>query len=478
MSMDIPVGLSYNDVLLVPGYSKVLPNEILTEVTLAKKIPLKIPVLSAAMDTITDARLASALAAEGGAGVIHRNFSIKEQARQVSQVKESLSWIIHRPITISPMHTANEAYQTMEHNNISGLPVVQEKKLVGIVTRKDLVLSAKLDAPVSDIMNSDPVCYIGQTPSVESIMNLFQRHRVRRVMLVDNDKKLLGLVTLNNFYSRQSRNNEKKAAVDAMGRLIVGAAVSPHGLKERSEALIQAGSDFLVIDTAHGYSANVITAIKNIKTWYADIPLIAGNVATAEATKALIEAGADVVKVGMGPGSICTTRIVSGMGMPQFTAVMECAKVAQEMGSAIIADGGIESSGDITKAIGAGASSVMIGGMFAGLEETPGKQHMFSGRMYKLYRGMGSVGAISAGSGDRYQFSVGERIVPEGVESRVPYKGQLKPYLYQLITGLKKGMGYCGCKSIEELMNYKKFIRITHAGVLESHVHGVEIIDE
>ncbi len=475
--MDIPVGLSYNDVLLVPGYSEVLPSDIVTEVRLAGTIPLKIPVLSAAMDTITDARLASALAIEGGVGVIHRNLPVAEQARQVAQVKESLSWVIHKPVVIGADDTAREAYQTMEHKNIDGLPVVRGQRLVGVVTRKDLVLNTKFDAPVRDIMNDKPVCYVGNNPSIEDMMGIFQKHRVGRVMLVDDEQTLLGLVTLNDFYSKQSGNSFENAALDSMGRLVVGAALSPHGLKDRSEALVNAGADFLVLDTAHGHSANVIAAVRDLKTWYADVPVVAGNVATAEATKALIEAGADVVKVGMGPGSICTTRVVSGMGMPQFSAVVECARMARDMGSSIIADGGVEYSGDITKAIGAGASAVMLGSMFAGLEETPGKQHMFSGRMYKLYRGMGSVGAISAGSGDRYQFSVGERIVPEGVESRVPYKGQLKPYLYQLITGLKKGMGYCGCKSIEELMSYQKFIRVTHAGIVESRVHGVEMID-
>ena len=477
--MDIPLGLSYNDVLLTSGYSEILPDEIKTQVLLADKISLNIPILSAAMDTITDARLAAALAIEGGAGVIHRNFSVEEQARQVSQVKESLSWFIHNPITISKEVTVREAYKIMQDNHITGLPVVANKKLVGIVTKKDLVLNnrEKFADKVSSVMSKNPVSYVGANPTTSQIMNIFKKHRVGRVAVVDSKKNLLGLITLNDFYSKQDKNGAENAALDNAGRLIVGAAVSPHGLKTRTDAVVSAGADFLVLDSAHGNSLNVLSAIKKIKNWYPDIPLVGGNVASGSATKMLIEAGADIVKVGMGPGSICTTRVVTGIGMPQFTAVKECAEVAQSMGKQIIADGGIQFSGDITKAIGIGASCVMLGSMFAGLEETPGKQHMFLGKMYKFYRGMGSVSAIEEGSGDRYQFSVGERIVAEGVEARVPYKGNLSPYLYQLVTGLKKGMAYCGCRTIQELMEYKKFIRITNAGFIESHVHGVERID-
>lgn len=475
---DISLGLSYDDVLLVPGYSEILPNEINTHVKLAGKISLKIPILSAAMDTVTDARLASALAVQGGAGVIHRNFSVEEQARQVAQVKEALSWIIHRPITITSSRTVREAYRAMEDNNINALPIVDEQKLVGIVTRKDLVLTSKLDSPVENVMNKNPICYEGTEPSVEDMMQMFREHRVGRIMLVDEKKNLVGLVTLNDFYSKQSGNGTENAAVDSKGRLVVGAAVSPHGLDERSKQLVKAGADFLVVDSAHGHSRNVIEAVRKLKEAYPKVPVVGGNVATVEATKALIKAGADVIKVGMGPGSICTTRIVSGMGMPQFTAVAQCAAEAAAHGAQVIADGGIRFSGDIAKAIGAGAVCVMLGSMFAGLDETPGKQHMFAGRMYKLYRGMGSSSAIAEGSGDRYQFSVGERIVAEGVEARVPYKGPLQPYLYQLVTGLKKGMGYCGCKTIPDLMQYGKFTRVTNAGIIESRVHDVEAIDD
>lgn len=467
--------LSYDDVLLLPSYSDALPYEIDTSIELAPNLKLHIPILSAAMDTVTESHMAAAIALNGGAGVIHRNLSVADQVRAVAHVKESLSWIIYNPITINTKETVGQARNIMETRSIGGLPIVENDILRGIITKRDLIVAQDASQQVQDLMIPNPVCYEGENPSFDEMQDLFHKSRVGRIPLVDKNNRLIGLVCINDFHKKQL-DNYPNPAIDKDGKLIVGAAVSPHGYLERTEAMINAGVNFIVVDTAHGDSLNVINTVKDLRKTYPDLVIVGGNVATAEGTEHLIKAGADLVKVGMGPGAICTTRVVSGMGVPQFTAVKNCAEQAEKMGKKVIADGGIRTSGDITKAIGIGACMVMLGNMLSGLEETPGKFFNSGGKLYKIYRGMGSVGAIAEGSGDRYQFSTGESIVPEGVESRVPYKGELRPYLYQLVTGLKKGMGYCGCKTLKDLMTYKKFIRITHAGIIESRVHDVDEI--
>lgn len=464
--------LSYDDVLLLPSYSDILPQDIDTSITIANGIKLNIPIMSAAMDTVTESHMAAAMALNGGAGVIHRNLSVSAQVREIAHVKESLSWIIRNPITSSPRDSIRSVRNIMEERSIGGVPLVEDGILQGLVTSRDLVLGKNNDDPVSVVMIKNPVCYLGIDPSYQEISEIFRTSRVGRIPLVDKDHTLLGMVCLNDFTKKQLGNYEH-ASVDSEGKLIVGAAISPQGYLERTQAMLDVGVNFVVVDSAHGDSKNVIDTISDLRSTFPDLVIVGGNVATAEGTERLIKAGADIVKVGMGPGSICTTRIVSGMGVPQFTAVNNCVEQAAKLGKYVIADGGIRYSGDITKAIGIGACCVMLGSMFGGLEETPGKHFNYGGKLYKLYRGMGSIGAIVDGSGDRYQFSTGETIVPEGIESRVPYKGDLRPFLYQLLVGLKKGMGYCGCNTLSELMQYKKFVKITHAGMIESNVHDV-----
>ncbi|NCN06015.1 MAG: IMP dehydrogenase [Spirochaetales bacterium] len=472
--MELLESLSYDDVLLQPGYSEVLPGETDLRTTLFPGVTLNVPILSAAMDTVTEERLAIALALEGGVGVIHRNLNVEQQADQVAKVKRYLNWVIESPITVSPSVTVEEVWGIMNRQGFSGLPVIEnDGTLVGIITSRDLRFCRDYSKKVSDIMTSGPIAVSGE-PTLEKAQQLFDDHKIEKLPVVDENKKLTGLITVKDM---EKHRNHPRAAVDKNGRLLVGAAVGPSDLQKRLDLLVRAKADFLVIDSAHGTSKNVLSAIGYIKENY-DIPVVGGNVATREGAKLLIEAGADAIKVGVGPGSICTTRIVAGIGVPQFSAVLWAAEEAAKAGIPVIADGGIKYSGDLVKAIGAGASAVMIGGLFAGLKESPGREVIYEGRIFKTYRGMGSLGAIKSGSGDRYQIAENEDPVPEGVEGRVPYKGELRPYLHQLITGLRKGMGYTGCKTIGELRRYQKFIKITSAGLRESHVHDVSITQE
>jgi len=467
-------GLSFDDVLLLPGYSEILPRDCSIQTVLCDGINLNIPVISAAMDTVTEEKLAIAIALEGGAGVIHRNLSPEEQERQVSNVKRFLNWIIESPITVRHDAYVRDVRELVRKFGVSGLPVVDNDGILkGIITNRDLRFCRDDSFPVTSVMTEEPVVVKGE-PTVDKAREKFYEYRIEKLPVVDNEGKLTGLITVTDM---EKHENFPNAATDKAGRLIVGAAISPQDYKTRLPLLKKARVDFVVLDTAHGDSKNVMDAIRQIKKDYS-IPIIGGNVASKEGTRRLIEAGVDAVKTGIGPGSICTTRIVAGIGVPQFTAVLECAEEAAKSNIPVIADGGIKFSGDITKAIGAGASVVMIGNLFAGLKEAPGSEIIFDGRIYKEYRGMGSMGAISDGAGDRYQIGKDEEPVPEGIEGRVPYKGELRVYMNQLIAGLRKGMGYCGCRNIAELKQYRKFVKITAAGLRESHPHDITITQE
>jgi IMP dehydrogenase len=467
-------GLSYDDILLLPGYSEILPKDCDVKTVLCKGINLNVPVLSAAMDTVTEEKLAIAIALEGGAGVIHRNLSPEEQARQTTNVKRYLNWIIDAPITVPNDAHVRDVRDIKKKYGISGLPVVNNRgKLLGIITNRDLRFCRDDSLPVTDVMTKELVVVKG-APTAEEASEKFFENRIEKLPVVDNEGRITGLITVTDM---EKNENFPNAAVDKSGRLIVGAAISPQDYKARLPLLLKAKVDFVVIDTAHGDSKNVMEAVRQIKKEY-DIPVIGGNVASKEGTRRLIEAGADAVKTGIGPGSICTTRIIAGIGVPQFTAVLDCAEEASKSNIPVIADGGIKYSGDITKAIGAGANVVMIGNLFAGLRESPGSEIIFDGRIYKEYRGMGSIGAIANGAGDRYQMGKDEEPVPEGIEGRVPYKGELRGYMNQLIAGLRKGMGYCGCRNIAELKQYRKFVKITSAGLRESHTHDVTVTQE
>ena len=467
-------GLSYDDILLLPGYSEILPKDCNIQTTLCDGIKLNVPIISAAMDTVTEEKLAIAIALEGGAGVIHRNLNPEEQARQVANVKRFLNWIIESPITVPQNAYVRDVRILIQTFGVSGLPVVDsEGKLKGIITNRDLRFCRDDSLPVNDVMTHDVVVVKGE-PTVDKARDKFFEHRIEKLPVVDNENRLTGLITVTDMEKNESFPN---AAVDKSGRLIVGAAISPQDYEVRLPLLKKAKVDFVVIDTAHGDSKNVMEAVRQIKKNY-NVPVIGGNVATKEGTKRLIEAGVDAVKAGIGPGSICTTRVVAGIGVPQFTAVLDCAEEASKSKIPVIADGGIKFSGDITKAIGAGASVVMIGNLFAGLKEAPGSEIIYDGRIYKEYRGMGSMGAIKDGAGDRYQITKDEEPVPEGIEGRVPYKGELRFFLNQLVGGLRKGMGYCGCQNISALHDYRKFVKITAAGHRESHSHDVQITQE
>jgi len=467
-------GLSYDDVLLLPGYSEILPRDCNIKTVLCDGINLNVPVISAAMDTVTEEKLAIAIALEGGAGVIHRNLKPEEQARQVANVKRFLNWIIDSPVTVPEDAYIRDVKELIIKFGVSGLPVVDnDGKVIGIITNRDLRFCGEDSLPVVDVMTKKVIKVQGE-PTVEEAREKFDRYRIEKLPVVDNEGRLTGLITVTDM---EKHKNFPNAATDKTGKLIVGAAISPQDYMTRLPLLKKAKVDFVVLDTAHGDSKNVMEAISQIKKDYT-IPVIGGNVASKEGTKRLIEAGADAVKVGIGPGSICTTRIVAGIGVPQFTAILDCAEEAAKSNIPVIADGGIKFSGDITKAIGAGASVVMIGNLFAGLKEAPGSEIIFDGRIYKEYRGMGSMGAISDGAGDRYQIGKDEEPVPEGIEGRVPYKGELRTYMNQLVAGLRKGMGYCGCRSIAELKQYRKFVKITGAGLRESHPHDITITQE
>ncbi len=478
--MEIFDAYTFDDLLLVPQYSEVLPHEVDVSTWLTKKIRLNIPIVSAAMDTVTESRLAIALAREGGIGIIHRNLSIEEQAQEVEKVKKSESGMILQPVTVKPDTTVKQALEIMERYRISGVPVVDdENKLVGILTNRDLrfIKATDYDKPVSLFMTSENLVVAQERVTLEEATEILQRHKVEKLPIVDKEGKLVGLITIKDITKRKKYPN---ACKDEFGRLRVGAAVGTGpDTMERVSALVSVGVDVIAVDTAHGHSKRVIETVEKIKSHYSDLQVIAGNVATREATLDLIRAGADAIKVGVGPGSICTTRIVAGVGVPQLTAIRWAYEVAREYGVPIIADGGIKYSGDIVKALAMGASSVMLGNLLAGTEESPGETVYYQGRAYKVYRGMGSLGAMmSRRSADRYGQEKLEKFVPEGIEGRVPYRGRLSDVIYQLVGGLRSGMGYVGARNLEELRQKAKFVRITWAGYRESHVHDVQITKE
>lgn len=469
-------GLTFDDVLLVPAASDVLPRDVQLGTNLTKKIKLNIPIISSGMDTVTEAKMAIAIAREGGIGVIHKNMPIAQQANEIDKVKRSEHGIIVDPIFLSPENTLQDAHDLMERYHISGVPVTENDKLVGILTNRDLRFETDLTLKISSCMTREKLITAPVGTSIEDAKELLRKHRIEKLPLVDEQGRLRGLVTIKDIEKRLKYPN---AAKDSKGRLLVAAAIGVGAdMNDRLDAIVAAKVDIVVVDTAHGHSSGVINAVRKIKEKYPDLQLIAGNVATAEATRALIEAGADAVKVGIGPGSICTTRVIAGIGVPQITAVFDCASVAREYGIPIIADGGIKYSGDVVKALAAGASVVMVGNLFAGTEESPGEKVIYQGRSYKVYRGMGSLGAMAQGSKDRYFQENMDKLVPEGIEGRVPYKGALADTVYQLLGGLRAGMGYCGVRNIEELKTNTKFIRITSAGLKESHPHDVNITKE
>ena len=469
-------GLTFDDVLLVPAASNVLPRDVALDTYLTKKIKLNIPIISSGMDTVTEAKMAIAMAREGGIGVIHKNMSIAQQVNEIDKVKRSEHGIIVDPIFLSPENTLQDAHDLMERYHISGVPVTENDKLVGILTNRDLRFETNLKLKIGACMTRENLITAPVGTSIEDAKEILRKHRIEKLPLIDEEGRLRGLVTIKDIEKRLKYPN---AAKDSRGRLLVAAAIGVGAdMNDRLDAIVAAHVDVVVVDTAHGHSAGVINAVKKIKAKYPDLQLIAGNVATAEATRDLIEAGADAIKVGIGPGSICTTRVIAGIGVPQITAVFDCAMAAREYGIPVIADGGIKYSGDVVKALAAGASVVMAGNLFAGTEESPGEKVIYQGRSYKVYRGMGSLGAMAQGSKDRYFQENMDKLVPEGIEGRVPYKGALADTVYQLLGGLRAGMGYCGVRNIEELKTKTKFIRITGAGLKESHPHDVNITKE
>ena len=472
-----PEALTFDDVLLKPRKSNVLPRDVDTSTRLTRKIHLQIPLMSASMDTVTEAKVAVAMAREGGIGIIHKNLTIAQQAEEIDKVKRSESGIITDPVYLTPEHPIYDAEAIMAKYRISGVPIVDEdRRLVGILTNRDLRFEKNFSRMISEVMTRDHLVTAPIGTTLEEAKTLLQEHKIEKLPIVDEHNVLKGLITIKDI---EKAKQFPQAAKDHHGRLLVGAAIStgPDAF-ERLTALVEAGVDVIIIDTAHGHSQGVIDMVKKVRTAFPDLNLIAGNVATAEATRDLIEAGADAVKVGIGPGSICTTRVVAGIGVPQITAIFECSQVAHEYDIPIIADGGIKFSGDITKAIAAGADVVMIGSLFAGTEESPGELEIYQGRSFKVYRGMGSLGAMRSGSSDRYFQEQNKKLVPEGIEGRVPYRGPLSETVYQLIGGLRAGMGYCGTQTIKELQNDSQFIRITSAGLRESHPHDVHITKE
>lgn len=474
----IKLGLTFDDVLLMPAMSKILPRDADVATRLTKKIKINIPIVSAAMDTVTESELAISIAREGGIGFIHRAMSITAQAAEVDKVKKSESGMIRDPITMEPEERLSKALAIMERHQISGVPITKGRKLVGILTNRDLRFEVNMQKRIAEVMTHKKLITAPLGTKLEKAQEILHEHRIEKLPIVDKDFNIIGLITIKDI---EKRRRHPFACKDKLGRLRVGAAigVGEDGLL-RAEALYKAGVDVIVIDTAHGHSKAVIDAVKRLRKKFHELEIIAGNVATAEATKELIAAGVSAVKVGVGPGSICTTRIVAGAGVPQITAIKNCSKAASAARIPIIADGGIKYSGDIVKAIAAGASSVMIGSLFAGTDESPGELVLYQGRSYKVYRGMGSLGAMESGAKDRYAQEGVEKkkLVPEGVEGRVPNKGPLAVSIYQLIGGLRAGMGYCGCINIDELRKKAKFIRITPAGLRESHVHDVIITKE
>ncbi len=471
--------LTYDDILLIPKYSEVIPSQVSCRSFFARDLFLNAPIVSAAMDTVTEHKVAQIMAQMGGLGIIHKNMSIKSHAFQVERVKKYESGMITEPITLHPDNKVSDALELMSKYRISGVPIVIENKLVGILTNRDLRFETNLTQPISNIMTKEGLVTAPIGTDLEQAKIILQKHRIEKLPVVDSAGALKGLITIKDIEKAKAF---PQATKDAKGRLLVGAAIGiDQQSRERADALISSGVDVLTIDTAHGHSKNVIEQIKYIHSHHPDVIIVAGNVVTGEATQDLMKAGADVVKVGVGPGSICTTRIVAGVGMPQISAVMECSKVAQKLGKTIIADGGIKYSGDITKALALGANTVMIGSVLAGCDESPGETVLYQGRTYKVYRGMGSLGAMEQGSKDRYgQYDVADnsKLVPEGIEGKVPYKGSSSGIIHQLTGGVKSGMGYLGAVDIEELQEKAEFVQITHQGLTESHVHDVTITKE
>jgi IMP dehydrogenase len=471
----ITTGLTFDDVLIAPRYSEVVPAEVDVRTRLTARIPMNAPILSSPMDTVTESAMAIALAQEGGLGVIHKNMSIERQTEEVNKVKRSAHGIIVDPVTLPPDASVATARETMEQAKVSGIPIVQGGRLVGILTRRDLRFLEDNDVPIAKVMTKDQLVTAQGTVTLEQAEKILMAKKVEKLLLVDEDYRLTGLITIKDI---DMMRRFPQAAKDRQGRLRVGAAVGVFDY-DRAGSLIEKDVDFLVVDSAHGHSANVIATVREIKKRW-DIDVVAGNVATTDGARDLIGAGADAVKVGIGPGSICTTRVISGVGVPQVTAIYNAAQAAKGTQVTVIADGGIRYSGDITKAIAAGASAVMIGGLLAGLDESPGERVLYQGRTYKAYRGMGSLGAMVHGSSERYRQgeTKNAKLVPEGVEGRVPYKGQLSPFLYQLVGGLRAGMGYCGAKTIDELRTEARFIQTTAASVRENHPHDIFITQE
>lgn len=470
---------SFDDVLLIPSYSAVLPRDVDVKTRLTKNINLNIPLVSAAMDTVTEARASISMAREGGMGFIHRNMSIERQTLEVDRVKKSESGMIVDPVTIHPEKKVKAVLELMEKYRISGVPVTEGDKLVGIVTNRDLRFETNTEKMISEVMTRDNLVTVSEGISLEDSKKLLHEHRIEKLLVVDKKGRLTGMITIKDI---EKIKKYPDACKDSMGRLRVGAAVGVgEDMQIRTESLMRAGADVIVIDTSHGHSENVIKAVKTLKGDFQDIELVAGNVGTAEGAEDLIKAGVDAVKIGIGPGSICTTRIVAGVGIPQMTAIMNCRAASEKSNVPLIADGGIKFSGDVSKAIGAGAHTVMIGGLFAGTEESPGESIFFQGRSYKVYRGMGSIEAMKKGSKDRYYQGDDEedaKLVPEGIVGRVPYRGTLSSNIQQLVGGLKAGMGYLGCRTIDDLRKNARFMKISAAGLRESHVHDVIITKE
>jgi IMP dehydrogenase len=474
--VEIAEGLTFDDVLLRPARSEVTPAEADTRTRLTRHIELRIPVVSSAMDTVTEAHLAIALAQQGGIGIIHRNMTIERQAEEVDRVKRSESGMIVDPVTIEPERRIHEALEVMARYRISGIPVTKNGRLVGILTNRDLRFETRYDLPISEVMTKDDLITVPVGTTLEEAQKILHKHRVEKLLVVDENYNLKGLITVKDI---QKKIKYPNAAKDGQGRLRVGAAIGSTGdFLERAQELVRKKVDVIAVDSAHGHSYRVMDAVKALKGSLPEVQVVAGNVASYEGARDLIALGADGIKVGIGPGSICTTRVVSGAGVPQITAIAECSRAARDAGVPLISDGGVKYSGDITKAIAAGADSVMIGSLFAGTDESPGETILYQGRTFKTYRGMGSMGAMSQGGSDRYSQEGSGKLVPEGIEGRVPHKGPLAEMVYQLVGGLRSGMGYCGCRTIKELQEHADFLRVTVAGLREGHVHDVIITKE
>ncbi|MBR6281844.1 MAG: IMP dehydrogenase [Lachnospiraceae bacterium] len=476
MGQIIGEGITFDDVLLVPAYSQVIPNQVDVGTYLTKKIRLNIPMMSAGMDTVTEHRMAIAMARQGGIGIIHKNMSIEAQAEEVDKVKRSENGVITDPFSLSPEHTLQDADNLMGKFRISGVPITENGKLVGIITNRDLKFEEDYTRKIKEVMTSENLITAPVGITLEEAKKILGQARKEKLPIADSEGNLRGLITIKDI---EEQIKYPLSAKDEQGRLLCGAGVGiTSNMMERVEALVKAKVDVIVLDSAHGHSKNIIEAVKKVKAAYPDLQVIAGNIATGEAARALIEAGADAVKVGIGPGSICTTRVVAGIGVPQITAIIDCYNVAKEYGIPVIADGGIKYSGDMTKALAAGGNVCMMGSMFAGCDEAPGDYELYQGRNYKVYRGMGSIAAMENGSKDRYFQEGAKKLVPEGVEGRVAYKGSLEDVVFQLIGGIRSGMGYCGCPTIEELHNRAKFVKISAASLKESHPHDIHITKE